>query len=175
VILMSIRRTCPALTIVALIVGGAVGSAAADINGTSGPDVLAGTEKSDTIHGYAGADMIQGKGGADRLYGDRGADKLYGGGGADRLFPGDDVQIDVLRGGPGPDRISARTGRGLGPDEDVIGRDRVYAGSGGDVVTVRENWGWYMPFVDCGPGDDTVVVPFRMIQTHRCEHVVQRP
>lgn len=47
----------------------------------------------------------------------RGADKLYGGAGADRLLPGDDSQVDVLRGGPGPDRIFARTGRGLGPDE----------------------------------------------------------
>lgn len=67
----------------------------------------------------------------------RGADKLYGGAGADRLRPGDDSQVDVLRGGPGPDRIFARTGRGLGPGEDVRGRDRV------------------------GPGNDTVVVPFR--------------
>lgn len=78
----------------------------------------------------------------------------------------------MLRGGPGPDRIFARTGRGLGPGEDVRGRDRVFAGPGNDVVRVAENWGWYVPYLDCGPGNDTVVVPFRMVSTYGCEHVV---
>jgi hypothetical protein len=92
----------------------------------------------------------------------------------DRLLPGDDARVDVLRGGPGPDRIFARTGRGLNADEQVKGRDRVYAGAGNDVVTVVKNWGWYMPYIDCGAGHDTVRVPFRMIATLHCEHIVKR-
>lgn len=80
--------------------------------------------------------------------------------------------MDVLRGGRGPDRIFARTAQGLGLDEEVKGQDRVYAGPGNDVVKVLESWGWYMPFLDCGAGNDTVVVPFRMVATHHCEHIV---
>lgn len=57
--------------------------------------------------------------------------------------------------------------------EEAIGRDRVYAGPGNDVVTVLENWGWYMPFIDCGAGHDTVVVPIRMgALTQNCERDV---
>jgi Ca2+-binding RTX toxin-like protein len=161
---MNLQRARRALVIVLVLTGTAAGPAtAAIINGTSGSDVLQGTAEADTIRGYAGADRILGRAGAD---------KIYGGDGADRLFPGDDSRIDVLRGGPGPDRIFARTGQGLGPDENVIGRDYVYAGPGNDLVKVVESWGWYLPFLDCGPGHDTVVVPHRMVVTKGCEHLV---
>ena len=154
---MTIRLT-RALPVAALLaVGVAAPAAAAMINGTAGPDVLVGTSTADTIRGYAGDDTLRGKGGADNLYGGRGADRLY---------PGDDVKTDVLRGGPGADTINAR----VGPHG--RGADRVYAGSGNDTVKLVEVFGWYTPYVDCGPGDDTLMVPYRMVRQTGCEHIV---
>jgi hypothetical protein len=95
---------------------------------------------------------------------------LHGGWGADELRPGKDSQVDVLMGGRGPDRIWARIGAG------GRGTDRVYAGSGNDRVTVVNTYGWLSPRVDCGPGNDTVVLPygFDTIYPH-CEHYVSAP
>lgn len=136
-------------------------AAAAVINGTNGPDVLVGTAKADTIRGYAGNDTLRGSTGADRL---------YGGSGADRLYPGKDSKTDVLRGGPGPDRINAR----IGPKG--VGRDYAYAGYGNDRVRIVNTYGWAFPFVNCGPGEDTVVLPSGFDTTPAgCEHVVSAP
>jgi hypothetical protein len=151
-------RLIRAIPVAALLAAGlALPAAAAVINGTGGADVLVGTSRADTIHGYRGNDVLRGKVGADHLYGGRGADRLY---------PGDDAQTDVLRGGPGPDVINAR----IKPHE--RGRDRVYAGGGNDTVRLVEVWGWYTPYVDCGPGKDTLMAPHRMIRSTGCERVV---
>jgi hypothetical protein len=151
------RRLFRALPVAALLLAGLTAPAtAAVIEGTDGPDVLVGTSKADTISGYEGDDVLRGKAGADRL---------YGGAGADRLYPGNDAKVDVMRGGPGPDRINARVAR-------QRGQDRVFAGKGDDTVRLIEVWGWYTPRVDCGPGEDTLVVPYRFIPSEGCEHVV---
>lgn len=126
-------------------------AAAAVINGTDGPDVLVGTAKADTIHGYGGGDTLRGRAGADQL---------YGGSGADRLYPGDDSRRDVLRGGPGPDRINART------------PDVVYSGAGNDTVRVLEVNGWEFPRIYCGPGWDTVIADYTGFGMSGCERNV---
>jgi RTX calcium-binding nonapeptide repeat (4 copies) len=151
-------RVVSPLLITGVLVASLAGPAtAAVISGSPGPDVLLGTPRADTIRGFAGNDILRGR---------RGVDHLYGGHGADRLFPGDDSRTDVLRGGPGPDRIDARVGpRGQGPDS-------VNAGAGNDTVRAVEVWGWAVPQVDCGPGEDTYVVPYRFIPSMGCEHVV---
>ena len=46
----------------------------ADVNGTSGDDILAGTFRRETMLGGAGADVLQGSGGADLLDGGAGLD-----------------------------------------------------------------------------------------------------
>lgn len=154
---MTGRRT-RALSMAGLVVVGLALPASAEVvDGTNGPDVLVGSPRADTIRGFAGNDILRGR---------PEADKLFGGRGADRLYPGDDSKTDVLRGGPGPDTINARVGpKGRGPD-------RVYAGDGNDVVRLVETFGWYVPSVDCGPGADTLVVPFRFIPSTRCERLV---
>lgn len=134
---------------------------AATIDGTDGADVLVGTTGSDTIRGYAGDDSLRGRAGAD---------VLHGGPGADELRPGKDSQVDVLRGGRGPDRIWARIGAS------GKGADAVHAGRGDDRVVVVNTHGWLSPVVDCGPGDDTVVLPYGFETRYpHCEHYVQAP
>jgi Ca2+-binding RTX toxin-like protein len=110
--------------------------AAAVINGTDGPDTLVGTTRADTIRGFAGNDTLAGRAGADKLYGGRGSDRMYAGG---------DARRDLLYGGPGPDRIYARM------------YDRVYAGSGNDVIRYVGVHGFFHFLqVSCGPGYDIV-------------------
>ncbi len=106
------------------------------IAGTDGPDVLVGTARADTIHGRRGADRITGKGGADRLFGNAGADIITG---------SKDRSRDRLYGGPGHDRI------------DVYTADRVFAGSGNDVIRFKGVTTWqYVAEIHCGSGRDHV-------------------
>ncbi|GAA2146097.1 hypothetical protein GCM10009844_21730 [Nocardioides koreensis] len=133
-------RALPATTLLAVSL--AAPARAAVINGTSGPDVLVGTQSADSIHGFGGKDTLRGSGGADKLY------------------PGDDSRKDVLRGGPGPDRISART------------PDAVYAGAGNDTVRVLEIHGWEFPTIHCGPGRDTVIATYKGFGMSHCERMV---
>lgn len=141
--------------------GFAAPAAASTIDGTDGPDVLVGTSAADTVRGHAGDDVLKGLAGAD---------VLHGGPGADLLRPGRDSQADVLMGGRGPDRIWARIGAS------GHGTDQVYAGSGDDRVTVVNTYGWLSPLVDCGPGNDTVVLPYGFGTRYpHCEHYVSAP
>jgi hypothetical protein len=136
-------------------------AAASTIDGTDGADVLVGTTAADTVRGHAGDDVLKGLAGAD---------VLHGGPGADLLRPGRDSQADLLLGGRGPDRIWARIGTS------GRGADRVYAGRGNDRVTVVNTYGWLAPLVDCGPGDDTVVLPYGFgTRYSHCEHHVSAP
>lgn len=156
---MRIRRI--AIPATALLLAGLAGPALAEVvNGTNGPDVLYGTAEADTIRGYKGADTVYARAGNDTVYGGLGADRIYGRTGADRLYPGDDSKKDVLRGGPGPDRINART------------PDVVYAGDGNDTVRVVETHGWDFPIIDCGPGRDTVIAPYTGFGMSSCERMV---
>jgi Ca2+-binding RTX toxin-like protein len=119
-----ITRLTRAVSAAALLtVGLAAPAAAAVIDGTRGPDVLVGTAEADTIRGFGGAD------------------KIYGRAGSDRIYAGRDNKRDLLRGGPGNDRINARLG------------DTVHAGRGNDIVWVRPA-AWKMAHIYCGPGYD---------------------
>ena len=82
----------------------------ADINGTSGNDVLEGTEDDDNINGLSGDDVLNGLGGNDVLDGFTGNDTLNGGGadGARDTF--------VFAAGYDEDRINAF---------DQVGTDRL--------------------------------------------------
>ena len=73
----------------------------ANINGTSGDDILDGTELADRINGGDGNDTINGGGGNDALLGGNGNDSLYGGEGNDQLSGG--AGDDYMEGGNGND------------------------------------------------------------------------
>lgn len=141
--------------------GVAAPATASTIDGTDGADVLVGTTAADTIRGYAGDDVLRGAAGAD---------VLHGGAGADILRPGHDAQADILLGGRGPDRIWARIGSTLNS------ADHVYGGRGNDRIVMVNTYGWLAPYIDCGPGDDTVVLPYGFgTRIQHCEHYVSAP
>jgi len=111
----------------------------ANINGTSGDDVLFGTggadlinaddgvdviiagNGGDTVNGGAGDDVADGGNGNDTLNGDAGNDTLLGGRGNDELNGGADN--DVLSGGDGLDTLNG--------DE---GDDQLSGGAGDDTI-----------------------------------------
>jgi len=109
-----------------------------EIDGTGGPDVIAGTPGGDEIDGFGGPDRISGRGGDDEIDGGWGRDRLFGGLGDDELDG--DGGNDLLRGGPGDDYLDGDGGNDLlvgGADDDILnggrGRD-VFIYSGGDDV-----------------------------------------
>ncbi len=105
-------------------------------------DILVGSDGDDLIDGRGGGDLLDGEEGrADAFRGVSGDDTLIGG-------EGDDVLTawrgrDDLQGGPGDDRLTART---RGPSQ-------VRGGDGDDrlVVTVTRPAGYVL---DGGPGRD---------------------
>ncbi|HTE63758.1 MAG TPA: hypothetical protein VK631_25595, partial [Solirubrobacteraceae bacterium] len=95
-----------------------------DLRGGGGADCLYGGQGKDRVAGQAGADVVAGGAGDDRLAGHGGRDRLSGGAGDDVLRVGggrnvaeggggDDVVVsangrrDVIRCGPGADRVRA--------------------------------------------------------------------
>ena len=58
----------------------------ANVNGTTGNDVLDGTAQADSMNGLAGDDVLRGLGGDDVLYGFTGTDTLTGGQGRDTFL-----------------------------------------------------------------------------------------
>jgi len=86
------------------------------LNGTPDPDVIDGLAGDDVLHGRASADVLTDGPGQDRVFGDRGADVLRS---LNVQFPDD---FDVLRGGIGPDDITAGDGDLAlgGPQRDVM-------------------------------------------------------
>ncbi|MFD2365077.1 DUF4214 domain-containing protein [Pseudoduganella sp. GCM10020061] len=101
------------------------------LNGTEGPDQLAGDTSNDTIYGAGGNDSLDGLSGDDRIDGGFGADTLTGGFGNDWLdgSDGDDELSDqygdnTLLGGEGDDLLDS-----LG-----VGRNRLDAGQGNDTL-----------------------------------------
>ncbi len=112
------------LLLAALVLSGPALAVAATTNGGRGDDRLVGTNHADVLNGRGGDDTLYGQGGNDRLNGGAGDDYLLGGSGRDRLIGG--PGRDVLIGGSGNDTIFARDG-----EVDLVkcgpGRDRVVA------------------------------------------------
>ena len=106
-----------------------------DVLGSSRGDAILGDDRNNRLDGGMGSgdDAIHGGAGDDRIFGNRGDDELRGGKGADivddsrRLAQGvePDTGVDVLVGGPGPDRLNAV--------DDVEGNDDVHGGRGRDA------------------------------------------
>lgn len=139
------------------------------IRGGAGSDLLTGDVGSDRVDGGAGDDVITGASGPDALRGGTGDDVITGGFGPDGITggAGDDVldgqnDDDVLLGGAGADVIHGGSGTDRidgGPGDDLIfndsGRDTIKGGAGDDQIVVDPLG---RTGVDCGPGDDTIVV-----------------
>ena len=124
--------------------------------------MLKGTKKADRISGRRGDDLVKGKRGRDRLRGNGGSDRLLGGNGKDRL-----------KGGRGEDRLSAA---GEGPhgrrrrSNQLNMVDGVEQGSpGNDVIKARNG---EPDEIDCGGGDDKVIVDRAEDGVYGCETVV---
>jgi len=170
------------------------------MTGGAGPDRIYGETSPDSMDGGAGADFIQGDGGGDSLSGGDGPDRIFGGFGLDRIDggAGNDVldggnAIDRIHGGAGDDLIHGGTAHDYLHGEegnDVIYSDgqgdEIWAGSGDDIVYT--NNGTAMGPVDCGAGDDTLVVTprgepggfwpqkrIRLGQIRDCERIVASP
>jgi Ca2+-binding RTX toxin-like protein len=140
---------------------------AANIDGTSGDDVLKGTHELDVIKARQGDDELYGREGHDRLNGGRGSDLLVGGSGLDVLR--DPAYVDYKQhyitdadrffGGRGHDAIFA----GI--------NDVVRAGAGNDVVITA---GGRNLVIFCGPGDDEVQYwPVLPDEAHDCERLIE--
>jgi RTX calcium-binding nonapeptide repeat (4 copies) len=95
---------------------------------------------------YADRTMLVGGGGNDELLGNRGPNRLLGGRGDDHH-----------EGEGGPDVLDGG-----------LGDDTMWAGGGDDLVRARD--GIYEE-LECGGGDDTVVLDDRDFYKYGCEHV----
>ena len=119
--------------------------AAKTITGTKKGEVLKGTKRADRISGRGGDDLIKGKGGRDRLSGNGGNDTLQGGKGKDRMA-----------GGAGSNQLNMVDG--------------VEQGSpGNDVIRARNG---QPDEIDCGAGNDRVIVDRVEDGVFNCETVV---
>jgi hypothetical protein len=96
---------------------------AANIDGTSGDDILNGTDEADTINGFEGNDKLFGEGGDDTLDGGNGDDEIYGGEEADYI---EVVSNAYIEGGPDDDIIYC-TGINEFPIDGGAGDDEIHA------------------------------------------------
>lgn len=86
----------------------------ADINGTSGDDILDGTPAGDLIKGFAGDDILNGGDGIDELRGGKGDDILNGGLDKDNVFGGSGNDTFIIEGSHFGDNIDG------GSDTDTL-------------------------------------------------------
>lgn len=156
-----------------------LGTDVVDVTLTPGPDHYRLADAGETaqagVFGDAGDDCLEGSEGYDALDGGPGNDRLIGADGPDELVggPGDDTLVGGrLDGGgqvTGPERFDG------GPGDDVVlpapGFSYVALGAGDDRVLAADGTAGA---VDCGPGDDRVVVDAADL-VRGCEHVVRRP
>ncbi|OSZ68135.1 hypothetical protein CAP38_04595 [Hydrogenophaga sp. IBVHS2] len=144
-----------------------VSTAAVDIIGTGGPDVLIGDGRADRIFGLAGADTLQGLGGNDYLDGGAGNDILQGGAGNDTMLggTGNDVYVGVDAG----DTITELAGQGTDRVETALSaytlaanvENLTYTGTGnfagtGNVLNNAIIGGAGNDVLDGGLGNDTM-------------------
>ena len=117
-----------------------IASAAADINGTAGNDVILATGTAgQTIRSGGGNDVICASTGADRIFAGDGNDTVFGGNSSDTIDAGsgnDTVDagfgLDTVDGGMGFDSITG------GPGADTVmggpGNDQITGGGSSDVL-----------------------------------------
>jgi Ca2+-binding RTX toxin-like protein len=137
--------------------------AAKTITGTKKGEVLKGTKRADRISGRGGDDLIKGKRGRDLLRGNGGNDTLRGAKGKDRLKGGRGA--DRILGGPGRDRIAGGSG-----SNQLNMVDGVEQGSPGDDLIKARNG--EPDEIDCGAGNDRVIVDRTEDGVFNCEQVV---
>jgi Ca2+-binding RTX toxin-like protein len=121
------------------------------LEGTAGPDQLAGGILSDTIRGGDGNDL---------LFGDSGDDVIEGGKDDDKLIDGSGN--DLLDGGPGNDELVAVDGDdtligGAGNDHLVAGQGKtlLQGGDGDDLLEAVQATTNFDILLDGGAGNDT--------------------
>lgn len=115
-----------------------LGTTAADeMHGGGGNDVVSGAEGGDTVWGDAAADRLDGGAGLDVVYGNQGIDTISGGADADALYGGQDADIlygnaggDVLQGNRGNDTLFG--GQGADTLQGGEGNDILAGGQGAD-------------------------------------------
>ncbi|HYU60239.1 MAG TPA: calcium-binding protein [Solirubrobacterales bacterium] len=146
-----------------------------------GGHVIRGTNKADRLVGTPGDDVILGLRGRDRIRARPGNDRVDGGGGRDRITgkKGDDVLSggpgkDRIRGGSGDDRLFADAGGALliggkGRDQFNMVDGEQVGGEGNDLIRARDGT---LDEINCGPGDDTVIVDEAEDGVFDCEQVI---
>ena len=111
----------------------------ATINGDNGNNLEIGTSAADQIFGFGGIDLLRGGDGNDTIEGGDGPDSLYGDKDDDTISGG--TGDDLIRGGRGDDTLDGGAGRDmiradLGDDwiEGSEGDDYIDGGDGYDLV-----------------------------------------
>ena len=131
----------------------------ANINGTSGDDILSGTPDLDSINGGLGNDRIDAGAGDDFISGSGGDDILDGGAGFDTVFLDNFVSTN-------PVQINLLTGTATGPEsgnDTLINIEHVMASGIGDITIIGSNgddvlqaYGYARNVISAGAGDDIV-------------------
>jgi Ca2+-binding RTX toxin-like protein len=149
--------------------------------GQQASNVIRGTNKADRLVGTTGDDVILGLRGRDKIRARPGNDKVDGGGGRDRITgkKGDDVLSggpgrDRIKGGSGDDRLFADAGGALmvggkGRDQFNMVDGEQIGGEGDDVIRARDGT---LDQINCGPGEDTVIVDEAEDGVFDCEQVI---
>jgi hypothetical protein len=128
------------------------------LDGSDGDDRVVGTKGGDVIIAGSGNDTIRAGDGQNIIEAQWGNDDIRSGAGPDFVWTG--AGDDLVRTGAGSDRIVPGTGH-----------DTVFGGGGDDYVWANDG---QRDVVDCGPGDDRVVVD-RIDVVRSCEHVTVEP
>ena len=102
----------------------------ATINGDNGNNLEIGTTAADQIFGFGGIDLLRGGDGNDTIEGGDGPDSLYGDKDDDSIRGG--AGDDVLRGGKGNDTLDG--GEGEDTIRSDIGNDRIIGSAGADYI-----------------------------------------
>lgn len=149
------RKMPPLLQVIAVLattilfmytISSSTASAANNIRGTPGDDIIVGTPDEDWISAAGGNDTARGLAGNDVIDGGIGNNNLTGDSGDD--FITSSRGNDTIDGGPGRDEISGDKGN------DILrggsGRDVIFGGTGGDIIGGGNETDWLFG----GPGSD---------------------
>ena len=102
----------------------------ATINGDNGNNLEIGTSAADQIFGFGGIDLLRGGDGNDTIEGGDGPDSLYGDSGNDTIRGG--TGDDLIRGGRGDDTLDGGAGRDMIRAD--LGNDWIMGSEGDDYI-----------------------------------------